>query len=58
MSVTVNITDDRIHEENETFIGIIKISDFILDDISVGAEQSTSVGVIIDDDVLGKYSHT
>ena len=57
MSVTVDIMDDRIHEDNETFIGILKISDFALDVISVG-EPSTSVGIIIDDDVLGKYSHT
>ena len=56
VSVTVNITDDRIHEGDETFIGIIKISDFFLDDISIG-EQSTSLGVIIDDDDLGKYLH-
>lgn len=57
MSVTVGIMDDRKHEEDETFIGMIKISDFVLDDIILG-EQSTSLGVIINDDELGKYSHT
>ena len=57
VSVTVDIIDDLIHEENESFIGILKISDSaVLDDISIG-EPSTSVGIIIDDDVLGKYSH-
>ena len=56
MSVTVSITDDRIHEENESFIAVLKTSDSTPDHISIGP-QSTAVGVIIDDDVLGKYTH-
>ena len=54
MSVTVDIIDDGIHEENETFIATLKRNDSSLDDVII-AEPSTAVGIIIDDDKLCKH---
>jgi len=51
--VTVDILDDSIHEANETFIAILKASNSF-DNVVIG-EQSTSVGIISDDDILGNY---
>ena len=51
--MTVDILDDSIHEANETFIAILKASDNV-----VIGEQSTSVGIISDDDILGNYLRT
>ena len=54
VSVTVDIMDDGLHEKNETFIGILKTSDYTPGHVSIG-EPSTAVGTIIDDDILGKW---
>ena len=51
MSVTIEIIDDGIHEENDTFIATLKRIDSSLDDVKI-AEPSTAVGIIIDDDKL------
>ena len=53
--VTVDIIDDGIHEGNETFIGILKISDSTFDNIIING--STAVGIITDDDELRKHSY-
>ena len=53
VSVTVDIINDRIHEDNETFIAVLKASNSF-NDVVIG-EQSTSVGIIFDDDILGNY---
>jgi len=52
VSVNVDITDDNVHEENETFIGSLKTSDSTPDHVSIGT-PSTAIGTIIDDDNLG-----
>ena len=55
VSVTVEILDDGIHEENETFIAILKRNDSIFNNVVIGT-PSTAVGLIIDDDELCKHT--
>ena len=52
VSVSVDIIDDGIHEGNETFIGTLKISNSVFDNVII----STAVGIIIDDDELCKHN--
>ena len=52
--MTVNITDDVIHEEDESFIGALKLTNSTPVHVSIGV-SSTAVGIIIDDDDLGMY---
>ena len=56
MSVAIDIIDDGIHEENETFIATLKRNDSIFNDVFIGT-PSTAVGIIIDDDELCKHLH-
>ena len=52
--MTVNITNDIIHEADESFIGALKLSGSTPVHVSIGT-PSTAVGVIINDDDLGMY---
>jgi len=49
VSVGVSVTDDEVHEKNETFVGSLKINNSTLDNVLIG-DPSMAVGTIIDDD--------
>jgi len=53
VSVVVNVTDDEVHEKNETFVGSLKTSNLTPDNVLTG-DPSMAVGTIIDDDDLSK----
>jgi len=53
VSVVVSVTDDEIHEKNETFVGSLKPSNLTPDNVLI-EDPSMAVGTIIDDDDLGK----
>ena len=53
VSVVVSVTDDEVHEKNETFVGSLKTSNLTPDNVFTG-DPSMSVGTIIDDDDLSK----
>ena len=54
VSVSVDIIDDNIHEGNETFIGILKMSNSTFDNVIIST--ASAVGIIIDDDELCKHN--
>ena len=56
VSISVDIIDDGIHEENETFIATLKRNESSFDGVFIGT-PSTAVGIIIDDDELCKCMH-
>ena len=53
VSVVVSVTDDEVHEKNETFVGSLKTSNLTPDNVLTG-DPSMAVGTIIDDDDLSK----
>jgi len=53
VSVVVNVTDDEVHEKNETFFGSLKTSNLTPDNV-LTRDPSMAVGTIIDDDDLSK----
>jgi len=53
VSVVVNVTDDVVHEKNETFVGSLKTSNSTPGNILV-RDPSLAVGTIINDDDLSK----
>jgi len=53
VSVVVSVTDDEVHEKNETFVGSLKTSNSTPDNVLI-VDPSMSVGTIIDDDDLSK----
>ena len=53
VSVVVNVTDDEVHEKNETFVGSLKINNLTPDNVLI-VGPSMAVGTIIDDDDLSK----
>ena len=53
VSVIVSVTDDEVHEKNETFIGSLKRGSSTSDNVLIG-NPSIATGAIIDDDDLSK----
>ena len=53
VSVVVSVTDDEVHEKDETFVGSLKTSNSTPDNVLIG-DPSMAVGTIIDDDDLSK----
>ena len=53
VSVVVNVTDDEVHEKNETFVGSLKINNSTLDNVLI-VDPSMAAGTIVDDDDLSK----
>ena len=53
VSVVVSVTDDEVHEKDETFVGLLKTSNSTPDNVLIG-EPSMAGGIIIDDDDLSK----
>jgi len=53
VSVVVNVTDDAVCENNETFVGSLKTNNSLSDNVLI-VNPSMAVGTIIDDDNLSK----
>ena len=56
VSVTVPINDDSIPEKTESFVAVLMTSDATPDHVSIGT-PSTAVGLITDNDPLGKHTY-
>ena len=53
VSVVVSVTDDEVHEKDETFVGSLKRGSSTPDNVLIG-NPSMAVATIIDDDDLSK----
>ena len=53
VSVVVSVTDDEVHEKDETFVGLLKASNSTPDNVLI-EDPSMAVGNITDDDELSK----
>jgi len=55
VSVVVSVTDDDLHEKNETFIGSLKRDSSTPDNVLIGNPSIATSAIIDDDDLSKKY---